>query len=200
MTDYAEWGPLAGLIGEWEGDAGLDISFAQRRGRASARRRTARRSSMKPFGPVDNGTQPLYGLDYRMAAWRGDRGEPVPHRGRLLAVGRAPTGEVMRCFMVPRGSTRARGRHRRSADDDDRSRWRPTSAPRCTASCRTSTSPRRRARTKYTCTVTIDGDGTWSYDETDHDYDHAIGGDDRAHRPQHAAPRRLSDAAGLSRG
>ena len=28
---------------------------------------------MKPFGPVDNGTQSLYGLDYRMAAWRGDR-------------------------------------------------------------------------------------------------------------------------------
>ena len=24
----------------------------------------------KPFGPVDNGKQTLFGLDYRMAAWR----------------------------------------------------------------------------------------------------------------------------------
>ena len=31
---------------------------------------------MKPFGPVDNGTQHLYGLDYRMAAWRGDEENP----------------------------------------------------------------------------------------------------------------------------
>ena len=31
---------------------------------------------MKPFGPVDNGTQALYGLDYRMAAWRGDEENP----------------------------------------------------------------------------------------------------------------------------
>ncbi len=87
MTDNAEWGPLAALIGEWEGEQGLDLSFHNAEGEIGD---TPYREkiSMKPFGPVDNGAQRLYGLDYRMAAWRGGRGEPVPHRGRLLAVGR----------------------------------------------------------------------------------------------------------------
>ena len=59
---------------------------------------------MKAFGPVDNGTQHLYGLDYRMAAWRS--GEEIPFHtevGYWLWDG--ATGEIMRCFMVPRGST-----------------------------------------------------------------------------------------------
>jgi hypothetical protein len=31
---------------------------------------------MKPFGPVDNGTQRLYGLDYKSSMWRGDEENP----------------------------------------------------------------------------------------------------------------------------
>ena len=89
MADYAEWGPLAGLVGEWEGDDGLDISWHNVEGELGETK-FREKVSMKPFGPVANGTQSLYGLDYRMAAWRARRGEPVPHRGRLLAVGRAP--------------------------------------------------------------------------------------------------------------
>ena len=68
---------------------------------------------MKPFGPVDNGAQHLYGLDYRMAAWRERRREPVPHRGRLLALGRA----TRRGHALLHGAARLddpRRRHRRS--------------------------------------------------------------------------------------
>ena len=46
------------------------------------------------------GSQHLYGLDYKSAMWRGDGGQSVPHRGRLLVVGRA-TGEALRGFVVP---------------------------------------------------------------------------------------------------
>ena len=31
---------------------------------------------MEPFGPVDNGNQHLYGLDYKSAMWRGDEENP----------------------------------------------------------------------------------------------------------------------------
>ena len=33
MTDYAQWGPLARLVGTWEGDEGLDVAFAHADGR-----------------------------------------------------------------------------------------------------------------------------------------------------------------------
>ena len=42
--------------------------------------------TLKPFGPVDNGDQHLYGLDYRSAMWRGGR-ESLPYRSGLLALG-----------------------------------------------------------------------------------------------------------------
>ena len=75
MTDYAEWGPLAGLVGEWEGDDGLDISWHNVEGELGETK-FREKVSMKPFGPVDNGTQHLYGLDYRMAAWRAGEENP----------------------------------------------------------------------------------------------------------------------------
>ena len=143
MPDYTAWGPLAHLIGTWEGDEGLDVAFAHATGSVGEtpyRERTV----MNPFGPVDNGTQALYGLDYRMSAWRGDRDRSVPHRSRLLVVGRRrPRGDALlhdparlhACSPAapPRPTRRA-------------SRWPPTSAPRSTGSCRTRISPAPRAR------------------------------------------------------
>ncbi len=69
MTDTSAWGPLAALIGEWEGNQGLDISYHNAHGQV---RETPYRErvTMEPFGPVANGSQLLYGLDYRMSAWR----------------------------------------------------------------------------------------------------------------------------------
>jgi len=63
------WGPLAGLIGEWEGDAGIDVSFHNAKS-AVGETKYRERVTMAPFGPVENGKQCLYGLDYRMSAWR----------------------------------------------------------------------------------------------------------------------------------
>jgi hypothetical protein len=65
MAENSEWGPLAGLIGEWEGDQGVDFSFHNVEGEVGETK-YREKVSMKPFGPVDNGTQHLYGLDYRM--------------------------------------------------------------------------------------------------------------------------------------
>ena len=94
MTEYAEWGPLAGLVGEWEGDNGLDISWHNVEGELGETK-FREKVSMKPFGPVANGTQSLYGLDYRMAAWRAGEENPFHTEvGYWLWDGAA--GEVMR--------------------------------------------------------------------------------------------------------
>jgi len=100
---YEEWGPLAGLIGTWEGDKGLDVSFHNEDGKIGE---TAYRekTTFKPFGPVDNGNQCLYGLDYRTAAWRVGEDNPF-HTEVGYWMWDAADKQVMRCFMVPRAST-----------------------------------------------------------------------------------------------
>jgi hypothetical protein len=59
----------------WEGDQGEDVAYANEESKVGL---TPYRehSEFKPFGPVDNGSQILYGLDYRMAAWRGTEENP----------------------------------------------------------------------------------------------------------------------------
>ena len=62
------------------------------------------RVTFKPFGPVDNGSQSLYGLDYKTAMWRDDEENPF-HTEVGYWLWDGATGEVMRGFVVPRGIT-----------------------------------------------------------------------------------------------
>jgi len=103
MTIGSEWGPLAALAGTWEGDQGVDVAYMHAKG-AIGETPFRERITFNPFGPVDNGSQALYGLDYRMSAWRGDEVDPF-HTEVGYWLWDAADGQVMRCFMVPRGST-----------------------------------------------------------------------------------------------
>ena len=58
-------------------------------------------TELKPFGPVENGSQILYGLDYRMAAWRGTEENPF-HTEVGYWLWDATDSQVMRCFLIPR--------------------------------------------------------------------------------------------------
>jgi hypothetical protein len=98
-----EWGPLAGLIGEWEGEGGLDAAFSHSRNQVLDTP-YLEKVTMKPFGPVDNGNQHLYGLDYKSAMWRGDEDNPF-HTEVGYWLWDGATGEVLRGFVVPRGIT-----------------------------------------------------------------------------------------------
>ena len=75
MTDYTRMGTARRPDRRVGRRRGLDISWHNVEGELGE---TPYREkvSMKPFGPVDNGTQSLYGLDYRMAAWRGAEENP----------------------------------------------------------------------------------------------------------------------------
>jgi hypothetical protein len=151
-------GPLAQLAGEWEGDQGVDVAFSHARGEISE---TPYRevATFKPFGPVDNGTQSLYGLDYKMTAWR--IGEDVPFHTELgYWLYCAQLGEVMRSFMVPRGTVVLAGgkvtpeetTYTLSADVGTET-YGILSNPYLALQART---------THYECTVTLDGD-TFTY-------------------------------------
>ncbi len=50
---------------------------------------------------MENGSQTLYGLDYRMAAWRGTEENPF-HTEVGYWLWDATDSQVMRCFLIPR--------------------------------------------------------------------------------------------------
>ena len=99
--DPAALGPLAPLIGEWEGDQGSDDAYVYARGREeSARFREL--SSFTPAGPAHNGAQTLYRLDYTTTAWRMD--EEVPFHTEIgYWLWDAEHELVMRGVITPRG-------------------------------------------------------------------------------------------------
>ena len=156
------WGLLAGLIGEWQGEGGLDRAFAHAQDEVLDTP-YLEKCSMKPFGPVDNGSQHLYGLDYKSAMWRGDEENPF-HTEVGYWLWDAATGEVLRGFVVPRGITVLAGAIGVAPD-----------ATELTLSARPGDGTytigeneylRRNASTvSYDVTITI-GAGQWGYHET----------------------------------
>jgi len=101
--DLTLLGPLAPLAGTWEGDEGIDLAFSY--SEAGAKEIPFReRTTFEPFGPVVNGPQQLYGLDYRTTAWPIGAEEPF-HMEVGYWLWDAAASQVMRCFMVPRGAT-----------------------------------------------------------------------------------------------
>lgn len=102
FSEFDKLGPLEPLVGTWEGEGGVDFSFHHADGE-SADTIYRERITFNPFGPVDNGDQHLYGLDYRMAAWRDDEDDPF-HTEVGYWLWCADSRTVMRAFMVPRGT------------------------------------------------------------------------------------------------
>ncbi len=158
-----EWGPLAALVGEWKGEGGLDTAYSHSRGEVLGTPYTEK-VTMKPFGPVDNGRQSLYGLDYKSAMWRGDEENPF-HTEVGYWLWDAATGEVMRGFVVPRGITVLAG----GIAGADATSWTMKAVNGTVPySIGENTYLAANASTlSYEVTITIGAEGnTWSYDET----------------------------------
>lgn len=158
----ADLGPLGPLVGTWEGDRGLDVAFQHSRGEIGE---TAyrERTSFGAFGPVDNGTQSLFGLDYRTAAWRVGDDDPF-HTEVGYWLWDGATGEVLRGFVVPRGITVLAGGF---ADADATSFTLHAKAGDAKYAIGENKYLADNASTlSYTVTVTVHDDGSWSYDET----------------------------------
>ncbi|MDX8401266.1 MAG: heme-binding beta-barrel domain-containing protein [Mariprofundaceae bacterium] len=92
-------GPLAPLAGIWEGDAGVDLAPSPD---GPVETRYRERLELAPMGEVANGPQRLQALRYRTTAWPLGEDEPF-HEELGYWLWDACRGEVMRCFMVPRG-------------------------------------------------------------------------------------------------
>lgn len=155
-------GPLAPLVGVWEGEHGVDIAFQNATGRV-IETPFRERTTFSAFGPVANGDQSLFGLDYRTAAWKDDENDPF-HTEVGYWLWDALDGQVMRCFMVPRGSTLLAGG---PADPGDRTfRMEATLGSPVYGILSNPYLDRVAQTTHFEVTVSVGEDGSFSYDET----------------------------------
>lgn len=159
----SEWGPLQGLIGEWEGTAGEDVAFSHSRGEIFTTP-YLEKVTMKPFGPVDNGSQSLMGLDYKTAMWRDSEDNPF-HTEVGYWLWDAATGEVLRGFVVPRGITVLAGAIGVAADATAFTLAATLGDPTYGIS-ENAYLGQKASTVAYAGTITINADDTWSYDET----------------------------------
>lgn len=156
-----EWGVLAGLSGVWEGTGGLDTAYAHATNEVLGTP-FREKCTMNPFGPVANGSQHLYGLDYRSSMWRDDEEFPF-HTEVGYWLWDGATGEVMRGFVVPRGITVLAGG---VAAPDAASFTMRASQGEAQYNIGENRYLAAHASTlSYEVTITV-GDGTWSYEET----------------------------------
>jgi hypothetical protein len=159
VTD--EWGPLGPLVGDWEAEGGLDAAFSHSEGKV-LQTPYLERVTFKPFGPVDNGDQHLYGLDYKTAMWRNDEENPF-HTEVGYWLWDGATGEVLRGFVVPRGITVLAG-GTAAADATSFTLAATPGGPQYTIG-ENRYLAKNASTLSYEVTITTTGD-TWSYDET----------------------------------
>ena len=159
-----EWGPLGPLVGEWESETegGLDTAFSHSQNKVLGTP-YLEKLTFKPFGPVDNGEQHLYGLDYKTAMWRGSEDNPF-HTEVGYWLWDSATGEVLRGFVVPRGITVLAG-GTAAADATSFTLNAKLGDPQY-AIGENHYLAKHASTLSYTVTITFNKNGTWSYDET----------------------------------
>ncbi|MDC1295759.1 heme-binding beta-barrel domain-containing protein [Myxococcota bacterium] len=179
-----EFGPLAGLIGSWRGESGVNVSYDYEQKKVIEETYTEE-MTFKIVGDVDNGKQKIWCLDYITAAKR--TGSDDIFHTELGFWGWDPVrGEVMRCFMVPRMSTILAGGTAK-ADDTSFSLsakigaedWGVLSNPYLLENAKC---------TRYESSYKIDGD-TFSYEENTVMAMKSMGGKEMDHTDKHTLTR-----------
>ncbi len=99
-NDLKNWGPLAALVGKWEGIKGDDTAPSDDRGTEKNKYREV--AVYEAIGPATNHEQQLYGLRYNMMAWRIGDADPF-HEELGYMMWDAKDEQVIRCVMIPRG-------------------------------------------------------------------------------------------------
>lgn len=96
-------GPLTPLVGEWEGDEGVDLSYHNKDDQTSETT-YFEKAWFKPIPIQENGRQELWGLNYGMTAWRHGEEAMDPFHDELgFLLWDKAHGEIMRTVVFGRG-------------------------------------------------------------------------------------------------
>lgn len=154
-------GPLTPLVGEWEGDVGIDRSY-HNKDDETAETGYFEKAWFRPIPVVENGRQTMQGLSYEMTAWRHGEESMDPFHDEVgYLLWEKSTGQVLRCFAVPRGLSILAGGDAKPADKVLRFKAEPGS-PAYGLVQNKYLLERAEAR-HFESTFTINDDGTFSY-------------------------------------
>lgn len=96
-------GPLTPLVGEWEGDVGVDLSY-HNKDDETAETSYFEKAWFKPIPIQENGQQAIEGLSYKMTAWRhGEEAMDPFHDEVGYLLWDKAHGQVMRSVVFGRG-------------------------------------------------------------------------------------------------
>ena len=96
-------GPLTPLVGYWEGNVGVDLSY-HNKDDETTQTSYFEKAWFRPIPIVENGKQTMEGLNYGMTAWRhGEEAMDPFHDEVGYLLWDKANGQVIRCFAVPRG-------------------------------------------------------------------------------------------------
>lgn len=154
-------GPLTPLVGEWEGDVGIDLSYHNKDDQTSETG-YFERAWFKPIPIVENGEQAMQGLSYEMTAWRhGEEAMDPFHDETGYLLWDQAHGEAIRCFAVPRGLAILAGG---DAEPHDRTlTFKATPGIEAYGLCQNKYLLERARAMAFESVFTFNDDGTFSY-------------------------------------
>ena len=96
-------GPLTPLVGEWEGNVGVDLSY-HNKDDETVETGYFEKASFHPIPKQENGKQEIEGLNYKMTAWRhGEEAMDPFHDEVGYLLWEKATGTIMRTVVFGRG-------------------------------------------------------------------------------------------------
>jgi hypothetical protein len=96
-------GPLTPLVGEWEGNVGVDLSY-QNKDDVTLETSYFEKASFKPIPMQENGKQSMEGLAYHSTAWRHGEEAMIPfHDEAGYLLWDKANGQVIRSVVFGRG-------------------------------------------------------------------------------------------------
>lgn len=96
-------GPLTPLVGEWEGNVGVDLSF-HNEDDITGETGYFEKAWFRPIPKQENGRQQLEGVTYQMTAWRHGEEAMIPFHDEVgYLLWEKATGQVMRAVVFGRG-------------------------------------------------------------------------------------------------
>jgi hypothetical protein len=158
--DLKKLGPLANLVGIWEGDKGVDV--APSKDRSTKQNLYRERVEFVAMDDVHNHEQHLVALRYKTTIWPVGSKDPF-HEELGYWLWDADRKEVLRCFLVPRGISIIAGG---SAEADSQGFTLEANSGDCTHGiCANKFLDEEFKTVRYVCKVKCDGE-TFSYEQT----------------------------------
>ncbi len=154
-------GPLTALVGDWEGDVGVDLSY-RNKDDETIETSYFEKAWFRPIPIVENGHQTMEGLNYGMTAWRhGEEAMDPFHDEVGYLLWDKANGQVVRCFAVPRGLAILAGGNAKPRDTSFALKAEP--GAKGYGLCQNQYLLERATATAFECSFTFNDDGTFSY-------------------------------------